>query len=86
MIFHGHLAIETSQEIWDELFKAHRDQLSVFSSYTCMEAGVLETCYGFYDADYPIIGARTIIEDPNNPMSSRTYKYFLILPKKDSES
>lgn len=83
MQFHGYQVIRTTACVWAELFKSHGAELEVFSSNTSISTGEIETTYGLPGSDFPLVGVRTLIEQPENPMSSRSHQYFLIVASKE---
>jgi len=89
--------VETSPEVWDAIRAKHRDRLTVFSSFSdpsgtfCGGSGMrgrMETTYGFPDADWPLIEAKTTWTiDQAKPYErvNEQHQYWLCLPQRDED-
>jgi len=89
--------VETTGAVWDAIMAAHRSQLTVFSSFSDPsgtmfggggQRGRMETAYGFNDADYPLIEAKTTWDiDRMKPYErvDEQHQYWLCLPQKDED-
>ncbi len=83
----------TSAEVWAVIRARHKD-LVVFGSYSAPDGdqhgdpsqGRMDTSYGFYGSDYPIIEASTtwtINRDKSYERLDETTLYWLCLPIED---
>lgn len=85
--------IPTSPEVW-AVIKARHPDLRVYASFSdpdgtfnggSGETGVMETTYGFAEADYPLMEARTTwrIEPGSFKRHDTEHQYWLCAPIKD---
>jgi hypothetical protein len=82
--------IPTTEEVWLTIKKNH-PELRVFSSYSAPQGdfysgytqACMQTSYGFYDNDYPIIEAKTTwtfqVDRPYERIDE-IHKYWLCIP------
>lgn len=86
--------VTTSAEVWAVIKAKHGKDLVVFSSFSDPDGtfcggsggtGRMETAYGFVNADYPIMEAKTTWEislDQPHKRINEAHEYWLCLPIK----
>jgi hypothetical protein len=87
--------VKTTKEVFDAIFKDHKDKLKVFSSCSAPEGdmyedpdfGRMDTSYGFDCADYPIIECRTtwLISKESKYRGGEQTFYWLCVPIKETD-
>lgn len=81
--------VGTTSDVFTAIFKAHREKLCVYSSYSNPSGDCylghgypeMETTWGFNDADYPLIKHVMKEREPGNPENF----YWLCLPQRETE-
>lgn len=78
MMFHGNKVVLTKYDVWSAIKNANKNDLVVFSSFT--EETHAETCYGFQDADYPLMCANSRWDiGENYKRINEEHEYFLVV-------
>jgi hypothetical protein len=78
--FHDYHVLETSESVYATLYIQHESQLIIFSTLTDMDAGRMETVWGFQGASYPLMACRSTW-DPSKRDSLRRHEHWLVVAK-----